>query len=151
MAHKEGHNVPYIQWKLRVDGSWETVDSDFWFKDKTVVVFSLPGAFTPTCSTQQLPGFEDRYQEFLDEGIDDVYCVSVNDAYVMHEWNKLHGHSDIDSVSDPLAKFAKSVEKDVDWGDSFGVRSHRYAFLIKNGVITKEFLDPLIEGVIKEL
>ena len=56
MAHKEGHNVPYIQWKLRVDGSWETVDTDFFFKDKTVVVFSLPGAFTPTCSTQQLPG-----------------------------------------------------------------------------------------------
>ena len=51
MAHKEGHNVPFIQWKLRNNGEWDNVDSDFWFKDKTVVVFSLPGAFTPTCST----------------------------------------------------------------------------------------------------
>ena len=75
----------------------------------------------------------------------------MNDAYVMHEWNKLYGHSDIDCVSDPLAKFAKSIQKDVDWGESFGVRSHRYAYLIENGKITKEFSDPLIEGVKKEL
>ena len=99
MAHKEGHNVPYIQWKLRNDGEWDTVDSDFWFKDKTVVVFSLPGAFTPTCSTQQLPGYEDRYQEFLDEGIDDIYCVSVNDAFVMNAWAK----NQITWIAHPMA------------------------------------------------
>ena len=118
---------------------------------KTIIMCGIPGAFTGDCTYKHLPGFVNNLQKLKDKGIDKVVFVGVNDAYVMHEWNKLHGHSDIDSVSDPLAKFAKSVEKDVDWGDSFGVRSHRYAFLIKNGVITKEFLNPLIEGVIKEL
>jgi len=118
---------------------------------KTIIMCGIPGAFTGDCTYKHLPGFVNNLQYLKGRGIDKVVFVGVNDSYVMHEWNKLHGHPDIDSVSDPLAKFAKSVEKDVDWGDSFGVRSHRYAFLIKDGVIKKEFLDPLIEGVKKEL
>ena len=65
---------------------WVTLTTDDLFKDKTVIVFGLPGAFTPTCSGQQLPGFEELYHEFRELGIDDIYCVSVNDAFVMRNW-----------------------------------------------------------------
>ena len=140
MAHKEGHNVPYIQWKLRVDGSWETVDTDFFFKDKTVVVFSLPGAFTPTCSTQQLPGYEDRYQEFLDEGIDDVYCISVNDAYVMNAWAKDLGIEHVKMLPDGNQAFTRNMEQLVDkLREGFGKRSWRYAMIVNNCAIEKMF------------
>lgn len=119
--------------------------------NKTIIMCGIPGAFTGDCTYKHLPGFVNNLQYLKDKGIDKVVFVGVNDAYVMHEWNKLHGHEDIDSVSDPLAKFAKSIKKDVDWGESFGVRSHRYAYLIENGKITKEFKDALIEGIKKEL
>ena len=142
MAHKEGHNVPYIQWKMRVDGEWEIVDSDFWFKDKTVVVFSLPGAFTPTCSTQQLPGYEDRYQEFLDEGIDDVYCISVNDAYVMNAWAKDLGIEHVKMLPDGNMGFTRNMEQLVDkLREGFGKRSWRYAMIVKNSVIVKQWVE----------
>tara|TARA_B100000902_G_scaffold358411_1_gene373483 strand:- start:190 stop:621 length:432 start_codon:yes stop_codon:yes gene_type:complete len=118
---------------------------------KRIIMCGVPGAFTGDCTYKHLPGFVKNLDKLKEKGIDKVIFVSVNDAFVMEEWNKLHGHKDIDSVSDPLAKFAKSRQKDVDWGESFGIRSHRYAYLIENGTITKEFLDPLIEGVIKEL
>tara|TARA_B100001057_G_scaffold245487_1_gene245818 strand:- start:6081 stop:6503 length:423 start_codon:yes stop_codon:yes gene_type:complete len=120
-------------------------------KNKKIIICGIPGAFTGDCTFKHLPGFVNNLQYLKDKGIDKVIFVGVNDAYVMHEWNNLHGHKDIDSVSDPIANFAKSIEKDIDWGPSFGVRSHRYAYLIENGEIVKEFLDPLIEGVKKEL
>lgn len=118
---------------------------------KRYIICGIPGAFTSDCTNKHLPGFVQNLKYLKDKSIDKVVFIGVNDAYVMYEWNKLHGHEDIDSVSDPLAKFAKSIEKDVNWGDSFGIRSHRYALLIENGKITKEFLDPLIQGVKNEL
>ena len=143
MAHKEGHNVPFIQWKLRNNGEWDNVDSDFWFKDKTVVVFSLPGAFTPTCSTQQLPGYEDRYQEFLDEGIDDIYCISVNDSFVMNAWAQNQKLENVKVIPDGNGDFTDQmdmlVEKTV---IGFGMRSWRYAMIVNNGVIEEIFEEP---------
>jgi peroxiredoxin len=142
MAHKEGHGVPYIQWHLRVDGSWETVDSDYWFKNKTVVVFSLPGAFTPTCSTQHLPGYEDRYQEFKDEGIDDIYCISVNDAFVMNAWGKDLGIENVKLLPDGNGMFTKRMEQMVEkQGAGMGSRSWRYAMIVKDQKIIKQWVE----------
>ena len=140
--HKEGHNVPFIQWKMRIDGSYETVDSDFWFKGKTVILFSVPGAFTPTCSTQHLPGYEDRYQEFIDEGIDDVYCVSVNDSFVMNAWAKDLGIEHVKLLPDGNGMFTKRMEQLVDkQNNGMGVRSWRYAMVIKDGEIIKQWVE----------
>ena len=142
MAHKEGHKVPYIQWKLRVDGEYETVDSDHWFKGKTAVVFSLPGAFTPTCSTQQLPGYEDRYQEFRDEGIDEIYCVSVNDSFVMNAWAKDLGIENVKLLPDGNGMFTKRMEQIVDKQNSgMGTRSWRYAMILKDSEIIKQWVE----------
>ena len=142
MAHKEGHNVPYIQWKLRVKGEWETVDSDFYFKDKTVVIFSLPGAFTPTCSTQQLPGYEDRYQEFKDEGIDEIFCVSVNDAFVMNAWAQDLGIENVKMLPDGNGMFTKRMEQLVEkQNKGMGYRSWRYAMVVKNQKIIKQWVE----------
>ena len=142
MKHKEGHNVPYIQWKLRTDGEYETVDSDHWFKGKTIVLFSLPGAFTTTCSTQQLPGYEDRYQEFKDEGIDDIYCVSVNDCFVMNAWAKDLGIENVKMLPDGNGAFTKRMEQLVDkQNNGMGTRSWRYAMVVKDGLIIKQWVE----------
>ena len=116
-----------------------------------IILCGIPGAFTNTCTNKHLPGFAEKLDKLKLFGVDKVIFVSVNDAYVMDVWNKQHGHSEIDSVSDPLAVFTKNLKKDVDWGDSFGVRSERYALLIENGSITKEFEDPFIDGVLYKL
>ena len=134
----------------------------YWLKDnyikpydidesKRIIMCGVPGAFTENCTYEHLPGFVNKLDELKELGIDKVVFVSVNDAYVMWTWNKMHGHKDIDSVSDPIAEFAKSKKKDLDWGKTFGVRSSRYAYLWENGKIVKEFKDPYIDGVIKEL
>jgi len=116
-----------------------------------IILCGIPGAFTSTCTNKHLPGFAEKLDKLKLFGVDKVIFVSVNDAYVMDVWNKQHGHSEIDSVSDPLAVFTKHLKKDVDWGDSFGVRCNRFAYLIENGELTKKFNDPFIEGVLEEL
>ena len=142
MAHKEGHNVPYIQWKLRNDGEWDTVDSDFWFKDKTVVVFSLPGAFTPTCTSKQLPGFEKNAEKIKSMGIDDIYCCSVNDSFVMNAWFKNQDVKKVKPLGDGEGVFTQGagflVSKPA---QGFGMRSWRYSMLVDNGEIIKQFVE----------
>ena len=83
--------VPEVTFKTRVDGEWVDLTTDEIFDGKRVVVFALPGAFTPTCSTYQLPGYEELYDEFTANGIDDIYCLSVNDSFVMNAWFKDQG------------------------------------------------------------
>ena len=94
---KTGHRLPEVTFRTRVrDESvggpnpyrWQDQTTDDYFKGKRVILFSLPGAFTPTCSTYQLPGFEGSYEKFKDLGIDDIYCLSVNDSFVMNKWAK---------------------------------------------------------------
>ena len=80
-----------------------------------------------------------------------LHISFIHDVYVMNEWNMQHGSPEITTVSDPLAVFTKSINKDEDWGDSFGIRTSRYAFLIENGSIVKEFKNPFIEGVLEEI
>lgn len=148
----EGKKVPSVTFKTRVrDESvggpnpyrWQDVTTDELFKGKKVVIFSLPGAFTPTCSASHLPGYEAAYDEFKGLGIDDVYCVSVNDAFVMNQWGKAQNASKVKLIPDGSGLFTKGlgmlVRKD---NLGFGERSWRYSALIEDGVITKAFIEP---------
>ena len=88
LSPEEKVNVPSVDFMFREDGEFVTRSTDQLFSGKRVVIFALPGAFTPTCSSYQLPGFEENYFAFRDAGVDEVYCISVNDAFVMNAWAK---------------------------------------------------------------
>lgn len=122
---------------------WQNVTSFDYFAGKRVVLFSLPGAFTPTCSTMQLPGFESRYNEFKRLGIEEVYCMSVNDSFVMNAWAKDQNLKNVKVIPDGSARFTSQMNMEV-WKDNlgFGSRSWRYAAIIDNGVIEKWFIEP---------
>ena len=123
----------------------------FELDDKKTIMCGIPGAFTDGCTKKHLPGFARNLDKLKEKGIEKVLFVGNNDVYVMNEWNMQHGSPEITTISDPLAVFTKSINKDEDWGDSFGIRTSRYAFLIKNGSIVKEFKNPFIEGVLEEI
>ena len=144
--------VPSVVFKMRVrDDSiegpnpykWEDVTTFDLFGRMRVVIFSLPGAFTPTCSTYQLPDFENLYPEFKDLGIDAIYCISVNDAFVMNAWAKQLGIKKVKMIPDGSAKFTNAMGMDV-YKDNlgFGVRSWRYAAIVTNGKIETWFIEP---------
>ena len=121
---------------------WVTLTTDDLFKDKTVIVFALPGAFTPTCSGQQLPGFENLYSEFRELGIDDVYCVSVNDTFVMEEWRDKQGIVNVKLIPDGSGEFTIKMGMDVRKDNlGFGMRSWRYAAVVTDGTIVKSFIE----------
>lgn len=143
--------IPQVVFKTRVrDESvggpnpyrWEDVNTFDLFAGKRVVLFSLPGAFTPTCSTMQLPGFEENFAEFKAFGIKDIYCVSVNDAFVMNAWAKAQKIKKVKVIPDGSGKFTRKmgmmVQKD---NLGFGERSWRYACVVNNGRIEKWFIE----------
>ena len=113
------------------------------FANKRVVIFSLPGAFTPTCSTYQLPGFENQFNDFKHKGIDEIYCVSVNDAFVMNAWANMLDITNVKVIPDGTGAFTDSMGMLIDMSAiGFGKRSRRYAAVIDNGVIEKMFVEP---------
>jgi thioredoxin-dependent peroxiredoxin len=119
---------------------WITKSSKDLFEKKKVIVFSLPGAFTPTCSTQQLPGFDNNYQEFKKLGIDEIYCVSVNDTFVMNAWCEYQNVKNIKMIPDGNAQFTQKMGMLVNKDDKgFGKRSWRYAMIVNNCIIEKLF------------
>jgi thioredoxin-dependent peroxiredoxin len=149
-----GETVPQVTFKYRVrtDGhdicfvnkenggenpfDWKDVTTDDIFKGKRVVVFSLPGAFTPTCSTSQVPGFEETYQEMKDLGVDEVYVISVNDTFVMRKWMIDQGVKNIKFIPDGTGQFTGEMGALVCKDNlGFGMRSWRYAMVVDNGVI----------------
>lgn len=144
--------VPFVVFKTRVrDESvkgdnpyrWEQVSTHQLFANKRVVLFSLPGAFTPTCSTYQLPDFEKLYPEFQAKGIDDIYCMSVNDAFVMNAWAKQQGLQNVKVIPDGSGEFTRKMGMLVDKDNlGFGYRSWRYAVIVKNGMIEQTFIEP---------
>ena len=144
-----GKKVPAVTFRTRVRDEavggpnpfrWEDKSSADYFGGKRVVLFSLPGAFTPTCSTYQLPDFEKLFGEFQAEGIDAIYCVSVNDAFVMNAWGKSQNLDKVKLIPDGSGEFTRKmgmlVAKD---NVGFGMRSWRYAAVINNGRIEKWF------------
>ncbi len=122
---------------------WQDVSSDEIFNNRKVIVFALPGAFTPTCSSTHLPGFEASYDEFKQEGIDEVYCLSVNDAFSMFQWAKQLGAEKVKMLPDGNADFTRGMGMLVKKENlGFGERSWRYSMLVEDGIITKMFAEP---------
>ena len=139
---KEGYEVPQVEFVFRENGEFVTRTSKELFADKRVIVFSLPGAFTPTCSAYQLPGFEENYETFQGLGIDEIYCVSVNDGFVMNAWAKDQDISKVKLIPDGNAYFTRSMGMLVTKSNlGFGQRSWRYAMIVDNGVIEKIFVE----------
>jgi len=135
--------VPAIDFIFRENGEFVTRSSAELFGGKRVVLFSLPGAFTPTCSTYQLPGYDEKYQEFKDLGIDEVYCISVNDAFVMNAWSKELNIENVKLIPDGNAKFTSSINQLVEKSNlGFGWRSWRYSAVVNDGVIEIMFEEP---------
>ena len=138
----EGYQVPQVQFTFRESGEFVNRTTSELFDGKRVVIFSLPGAFTPTCSAYQLPGFEEKYEDFTGLGIDDIYCVSVNDGFVMNAWGKSLGVNKVKLVPDGNAYFTRSVGYLVSKSNlGFGDRSWRYAAVVDNGIIEKLFVE----------
>ena len=126
-----------------IGGEWKDVSTKELFGDKKVVIFSLPGAFTPTCSGQQLPTYDEMYSQFKDKGIDDVYCVSVNDAFVMNAWARDLGIKNVKMIPDGDGTFTRSMGMLVNKPkQGFGMRSWRYAAVINDGTIEQMFIEP---------
>ena len=144
--------VPSVTFKTRVrDESlggdnpfkWQDVTTEELFKCKRVVLFALPGAFTPTCSSTHLPRYEELYSDFRAAGIDDVICLSVNDAFVMYQWGKAQGIENVRMLPDGNGEFTRKmgmlVQKD---NLGFGERSWRYAMVVNDGQIEEMFVEP---------
>ncbi|MFL2663001.1 MAG: peroxiredoxin [Alphaproteobacteria bacterium] len=121
---------------------WEAKTSSDYFANKRVILFSLPGAFTPTCSTFQLPDFNKLYDDFKEFGIDEIYCISVNDSFVMNAWAKHHDIGKVKVIPDGSGEFTRKmgmlVKKD---NLGFGLRSWRYAVIIENNEIMQSFIE----------
>ena len=122
---------------------WVVKNSFDYFAGKRVVLFSLPGAFTPTCSTMQLPGFENSYEVFKSLGIDEIYCISVNDSFVMNAWATVQNLRNVKVIPDGSAEFTNRMHMTVDKDNlGFGIRSWRYAMVVNNGTIEQMFIEP---------
>lgn len=143
LKSREGKPVPQVSFRTRAGGEWKTVTTDDVFKGKTVVVFSLPGAFTPTCSSTHLPRYNELAPAFRANGVDAIVCVSVNDAFVMNEWAKDQESGNVDLLPDGNGEFTDGMGMLVDKADlGFGKRSWRYSMLVRDGVIEKMFIEP---------
>ena len=126
-----------------IGGEWKDVSTKELFGNKKVVIFSLPGAFTPTCSGEQLPTYDEMYSQFKDKGIDDVYCVSVNDAFVMNAWARDLGIKNVKMIPDGDGTFTRSMGMLVNKPkQGFGMRSWRYAAIVNDGTIENMFIEP---------
>ena len=126
-----------------IGGTWKDVTTDDLFKGKRIVLFSLPGAFTPTCSSEELPSYDRMYNEFKELGIDDVYCVSVNDAFVMNAWARDLEIQNVKMIPDGCGTFTSNMGMLVAKPkQGFGMRSWRYAAVVNDGVVEKMFEEP---------
>jgi len=152
MTQNTGMKVPAVTFKTRVRDEtvegpnpfrWQDVTSDEIFSGRKVIVFALPGAFTPTCSSTHLPGYEKHFEEFKALGVDDVYCLSVNDAFTMFQWGIHQGVENVKLLPDGSGEFSRLmgmlVRKD---NLGFGDRSWRYSMLVEDGQVTALFSEP---------
>ena len=139
---KEQYEVPQVEFIFRENSEFVTRTTTELFSGKRVVIFSLPGAFTPTCSAYQLPGFEEKYDEFTSLGIDAIYCLSVNDGFVMNAWAKDQNIEKVTLIPDGNAYFTRSMGMLVSKSNlGFGERSWRYAAVVKDEIIEKLFIE----------
>jgi peroxiredoxin/glutaredoxin len=143
LQNREGQKVPEVTFQVRRGDEWKQVSTQEIFGGKTVIVFSLPGAFTPTCSSAHVPRYCELRDTFAKLGVDDVVCVSVNDTFVMNAWQKAECADNITFLPDGNAAFTDGMGMLVDKGSlGFGKRSWRYSMLVRDGVIEKMFIEP---------
>jgi glutaredoxin-like protein len=147
LRNSEGKRVPEVVFRTRQDGQWKDVTTAGIFNGRTVVVFALPGAYTPTCSTTHLPRYNELAPVFSRHGVDEIVCLSVNDGFVMSEWQKDQNAPNVTFIPDGNAEFTEKMGMLVDKTSlGFGKRSWRYSMLVRDGVIEKMFIEPEKEG-----
>ena len=147
MQNRENQTVPSVIFKTRQNNEFVDVSTDDIFKNKTVVVFSLPGAFTPTCSSTHLPRYYELAETFKNNGVDEIVCLSVNDAFVMDAWAADQEADNVTLIPDGNGEFSAGMGMLVDKSDlGFGKRSWRYSMLVKDGIIDKMFIEPDVPG-----
>ena len=145
--NREGQKVPQVTFRTRVDTDWKAVTTDDIFAGKTVIVFSLPGAFTPTCSSSHVPRFDQLAGVFKSHGVDDIVCIAVNDAFVMNEWQQSQRTRNVIFLPDGNGEFTDGMGLLINKDDlGFGMRSWRYSMLVRDGVIEKMFIEPQEPG-----
>jgi peroxiredoxin/glutaredoxin len=141
--NREGQKLPEIKFRTRVDGAWKDVTTSDLFKGRTVVVFALPGAYTPTCSSAHVPRYDELQPSFKAQGVDEIICLSVNDAFVMDAWQEDQKAFRVRFLADGNGDFSAALGMLVEKSDlGFGKRSWRYSMLVKDGVIQKMFIEP---------
>lgn len=142
-THMQGQSVPAVTFRTREGDEWRDLSSADIFDDKTVVVFSLPGAFTPTCSSTHLPRYNELAKTFFANGVDEIVCISVNDTFVMNAWAADQEADHITVIPDGNGEFTQGMGMLVDKAElGFGQRSWRYSMLVKDGVVEKMFVEP---------
>ena len=147
LLNRAGQTVPNVTFRTRRDHEWVDVTSDEVFNGRTVVVFALPGAFTPTCSSTHVPRYNQLAPELRRHGVDEIVCVSVNDAFVMNEWRAEQRADNITFLPDGNGDFTRGMGMLVPKEDlGFGERSWRYSMLVRNGMIEKMFIEPDVPG-----
>lgn len=145
--NRETQNVPVATFHTRRGHEWLDITTDDIFKDKTVVVFALPGAFTPTCSSTHVPRYNQLAPVLKANGVDEVVCISVNDAFVMNEWQREQKAFNINFLADGNGEFTRDMGLLVDKNElGFGARSWRYSMLVKDGIIEKMFIEEDVPG-----
>ena len=142
MSTKIGNNFPSGIFLIKDNEGIKEVRTEEYFKNKKIVLFALPGAFTPTCSAKHLPGYIKFYQEIKDKGVDIVACMAVNDPHVMRAWALANEVEDkIDMLSDSDCSVSESLGLDMNFGKVMGRRSKRFAMVVEDNVITKAFVE----------
>jgi peroxiredoxin/glutaredoxin len=144
---REGQTIPDVVLRTREAGQWRDVSTRELFAGKTVVAFSLPGAFTPTCSSSHVPRYDELAPLFHEAGVDEIVCIAVNDAFVMDAWAREQNATHIRFLPDGNGEFTRAMGMLVDKKAlGFGQRSWRYSMLVRDGVIEKMFVEPEKEG-----
>ena len=139
---KTGETLPQVTFSLRQQGEASNPSTEDLFAGKKVVLFAVPGAFTPTCSEAHLPGYIERWDQFQAQGVDEVICLSVNDAFVMEAWGKTYANNNLMMLADGGAAFTRAIGLDVETEIFGGVRSRRYAMVVENGVVSGLYVEP---------
>ncbi|ALS34188.1 hypothetical protein PTRA_a3184 [Pseudoalteromonas translucida KMM 520] len=144
----QGQTLPSVALSQLTDDGMQTLTNSELFADKKVVLFAVPGAFTPTCSNAHLPEFITLADKIKAKGVDAIYCVSVNDAFVMKAWGASQNAQEIAMLADGDASFTKALGLDMNTAGFGGMRSKRYAMIVENGVVTGLFVEQEKEFVV---
>ncbi len=147
LPNSEGKTIPHVTFKTIEDGQWKDINSKDLFANKTVVLFALPGAFTPTCSSNHVPRYNELAGILKQHGVDEIVCLSVNDTFVMNSWKADQKAENVTFIPDGNGEFSEGLGMLVDKSAiGFGKRSWRYSMLVKNGVIDKMFIEEDVPG-----